>query len=200
MVCIQRCCNFLYELVMLRFELYWLDVMLLPSYVALCLTHWLDVMLFPSYVALCLTHWLDVMVLPSYVVLCLTHWLDVMLLPSYVALCLTHWLDAMLLPSYVALCLTHWLDVKLLPSYVALCLTDVPCRVGTAYVFGAPESTPGFREVRVVWALAFCVMFCRSVFVLCHFPFDYFLCVLSVILRYATSDYPFYVFKLFLAL
>jgi len=53
----------------------------------------------------------------------------------------------------------------------------------------------GFSGVRVAGSLVFCVMFCRSVFVL----FSFFLLdiVLSV-LQFKASDYPPGIFKLFL--
>jgi len=41
-------------------------------------------------------------------------------------------------------------------------------------------------------------MFCRSLFVILYFFF--FFLVLSVLLRYTDSDYPFGIFKLFLLL
>jgi hypothetical protein len=70
--------------------------------------------------------------------------------------------------------------------------------VGTAYSSVAPEfpsPPPLFNGVRVARPLVFCVMFCRSLFVL----FFIFLAttVLSV-LRFTASDYPFGIFKLFI--
>jgi len=47
-----------------------------------------------------------------------------------------------------------------------------------------------FSGVRVARSLVFRVMFCRSLFVLLSV-------VLSVLLRFTTSDYPFSIFKLF---
>ena len=52
-----------------------------------------------------------------------------------------------------------------------------------------------FSWVRVVQSLDFCVVFCRSLFVLLYFFL--FAIVLSVLLRYTNSDYPFGIFKLF---
>ena len=43
--------------------------------------------------------------------------------------------------------------------------TGVTCGAGTAYPSRAPEFTPSF-EVHVARSLVFCVMFCRSLFVL----------------------------------
>jgi hypothetical protein len=54
------------------------------------------------------------------------------------------------------------------------------------------SSPPVFNEFRVTRSLVFCVMFCRSLFVL--FPLTI---VLSVLL-FTDSDYPFGFFKLFL--
>ena len=53
------------------------------------------------------------------------------------------------------------------------------------------SSPPVFSGVLVTWSLVLCVMFCRSLFVLLSI-------VLSVLLRYTDSDYPFGIFKLFL--
>jgi len=50
-----------------------------------------------------------------------------------------------------------------------------------------------FNEVCVVWSLVFCVMFCRSLFILLLLAI-----MLSVLLRFKASDYPFGIFKLFL--
>jgi hypothetical protein len=54
-----------------------------------------------------------------------------------------------------------------------------------------PSSPPVFSRVRVARSLVFCVVFCRSLFVLFIFAI-----VLSV-LRFTDSDYPFGIFKLF---
>jgi hypothetical protein len=50
-------------------------------------------------------------------------------------------------------------------------------------------------EVRVAWSLFFCAVFCKSLFV--FFSFGH-CTVLSVLLRFMDSDYPFGIFKLFL--
>jgi hypothetical protein len=50
-----------------------------------------------------------------------------------------------------------------------------------------------YSGVRVARSLVFCVMFCRSLFI--HFLLAI---VLSALLRFTTSDYPFGIFKLFL--
>ena len=57
------------------------------------------------------------------------------------------------------------------------------------------SSPPGFSGVRVT-IFSFICMFCRSLFVLLYFFF--LAIVLSVLLRYTDSDYPFGIFKLFL--
>ena len=59
------------------------------------------------------------------------------------------------------------------------------------------SSLPVFREVHVARSLVFCVMFCRSLFVLMSFIF-WSLCCL-VLLRFTDSDYPFGIFKFFLS-
>jgi hypothetical protein len=73
----------------------------------------------------------------------------------------------------------------------------VTSRAGTAYPSGAPEFTPVFSGVRVTRSLVLYVCFvdrCLS------FKFVLFLLaiVLSVLLRYTDSDYPFGIFKLYL--
>ena len=61
---------------------------------------------------------------------------------------------------------------------------------GTAYPPGAPEVTPSVSGVHVIRSLVLCV-FCGSLFVLFLLAI-----VLSVLLWYADSDYPFGIFKL----
>ena len=58
---------------------------------------------------------------------------------------------------------------------------------------GHMSSSPVFSEVRVARSLVFCVVFCRSFLVLFLSTI-----VLSVLLRFTDSDYPFGMFKLFL--
>jgi hypothetical protein len=53
-----------------------------------------------------------------------------------------------------------------------------------------------FSGVRVARSLVFCVMFCRSLFVLLSFFF--LVIVLCVLIRFTASDYPFSIYKLFL--
>ena len=65
---------------------------------------------------------------------------------------------------------------------------------GTACPSGAPEFTPVFSGVRVARSLVLCVYFV----VVCPFFFFLLAIVLSVVLRYTDSDYPFAIFKLFL--
>jgi hypothetical protein len=57
---------------------------------------------------------------------------------------------------------------------------------GTAYL-----STPGFSGIRIAQSLVFCVVFCRSLFVLLAIA-------LYALLRFTVSDYPFGIFKLIL--
>jgi hypothetical protein len=59
------------------------------------------------------------------------------------------------------------------------------------------SSLPVICGVRVARSLVFCVMFCRSLFVL-FFLFRLVI-VLSVFLRFTESDYHFGIFKLFLS-
>jgi hypothetical protein len=66
---------------------------------------------------------------------------------------------------------------------------------GTAYPSRAPVFTPVFSGVHFAWSLVFCLMFCRSLFVLSSFLLAI---VLFVLLQFTTSDYPFGIFKLFL--
>ena len=83
-------------------------------------------------------------------------------------------------------------------SYVkyTFCIYNISLKinysVGTAHPSGAPEFIPVYSGVQVVRSLTFCVIFCRLLFVL--FPL---VIVLSVLLRFTNSDYPFGIFKLF---
>ena len=61
----------------------------------------------------------------------------------------------------------------------------------TVYPSGAHEFTPGFQWGSCYSIFSFMRMFCRSLFVLLTI-------VLSVLLRYTDSDFPFGIFKLFL--
>jgi len=54
-------------------------------------------------------------------------------------------------------------------------------------------SSPSFSWVRVVRSLVFCVMFCRSLFVIFLLTN-----VLSLLLRFTASNYTFGIFKVFL--
>ena len=76
--------------------------------------------------------------------------------------------------------------------------TDTTLETGTAYPSGAselPSVLNGFRDIR---SLVFCVVFCRSLYVLCLLTiasFFFLVTVLSV-LRFANSGYPFGILKL----
>ena len=61
---------------------------------------------------------------------------------------------------------------------------------GTTYPSGAPEFTPLFSEVCVDQSFVFCLVVCRSLFVLFLMAI-----MLSVLLRLADSDYAFGIFK-----
>jgi hypothetical protein len=63
-------------------------------------------------------------------------------------------------------------------------MAGITCGVGTAYPFGASEFTPGFSLIRVARSLAFCVVFCRSLFVLFLLAI-----VLSVLFRITDSNF-----------
>jgi hypothetical protein len=70
--------------------------------------------------------------------------------------------------------------------------TGVTSGEGTAYPFGAPMFTSGFSGVRVTRSLVLCVCFVDRYL-------SFFLAnVLSVLLRFMDSDYPFGIVKLFL--
>ena len=64
---------------------------------------------------------------------------------------------------------------------------------GTAYPSGASEFTPVFSGVRVTWSLDLYVCFVdRCVYL-------FLLAIVLSVLRYTDYDYPFGIFKLFLA-
>jgi hypothetical protein len=63
---------------------------------------------------------------------------------------------------------------------------------GTAYPSGAHEFTPGVQWGSCYLIFSFMCMFCRSLFVLFLSTI-----VLSVLLWFTDSDYPFGIFKLF---
>ena len=68
-------------------------------------------------------------------------------------------------------------------------------------LFTLPEhlsSPPGFSLVGVAQSLVFCLMYCRSLFVLLSFFFFWPLYCLSFFELYMVSDYHFSVFKRFL--
>jgi hypothetical protein len=63
--------------------------------------------------------------------------------------------------------------------------TGVTCGVETANPPGAHEFIPVFSEVPVARSLVFCIMFCRSLFVL------FLLVIAFSVLRFTASDYLF---------
>ena len=71
--------------------------------------------------------------------------------------------------------------------------TDVTSVAETSNPSKAPELIPVINGVRVFHFLDFCVVFCRSLFVLFRLTI-----ALSALLRFTDSDYPFGIFKLFL--
>ena len=71
--------------------------------------------------------------------------------------------------------------------------TSATCGAETIYHSGEPEFNPDFSGVRVARSLVFCIMLCRSLFVLFH------LATALSVLRFTTSDYSSGIFKLFLS-
>jgi hypothetical protein len=65
------------------------------------------------------------------------------------------------------------------------------CGAGIAYPSTAPEFTPGFKWGSCYSIFSFMCMFCRPLFVLFLLTI-----VLSVLLQYTDSNYPFGIFKL----
>ena len=65
-------------------------------------------------------------------------------------------------------------------------------RTGTTYTCGAHEVTHGFSVVRFTRSLVLCLMFCRTLFA--------FLSIVLSVLKFAHSDCPFGIFKLFILL
>ena len=72
-------------------------------------------------------------------------------------------------------------------------MTGATSGAGTAYPSGAPEFTPAFK-----WGSLLDLQFHMNVLWIVVCPFVLFLSAigLSVLLRYADSDYPFGIFKL----
>ena len=68
---------------------------------------------------------------------------------------------------------------------------NVNIGAGTAYPPGSHELTPGFSGVHVDRPIVSCVVLCRSLIVSLAI-------VLTVVLRFTASNYPFSIFKLFL--
>jgi uncharacterized membrane protein YbhN (UPF0104 family) len=96
----------------------------------------------------------------------------------------------------VTVCRNHNLVLSSFTTYHRVCnkrnTTGATCGAGTAYPSGALESPhPVFSGVRVARSLVFCVLFCRSVFVIL-----FLVIILSVLLRFTASDYLFGIFKL----
>jgi len=79
-------------------------------------------------------------------------------------------------------------DFHVISCSICLTLTVVVANSGTGTDIpsGAPEFTPSFNGGRVPQSLAFCVVFCWSLFVL--FPF---VIVLSIPPPFMASNYPF---------
>ena len=73
--------------------------------------------------------------------------------------------------------------------------TGTASGTGTACPSGAHQFTFVFSGVYVAQSLVFCVVFCRSLFDI--LSFSHLVIVLSVLLRFMDSDYPFGIFKLF---
>ena len=73
--------------------------------------------------------------------------------------------------------------------------TDATSGAGAAYLSGATDFTPSFSGVRVTRSLVFYACFVEPCLSFCTFLLAI---VLSVLLRYTDSDYPFGIFKLLL--
>jgi len=74
-------------------------------------------------------------------------------------------------------------------------LTSLISVAGTAFPSGAPVFNLGVSAVRVARYFVFCIVFCRSLFI--RWAFFLLTIVLSVLVRFTTSDYLFSIFKLF---
>ena len=81
---------------------------------------------------------------------------------------------------YTYICISRFSSVK----------TGAKCR--TDYPFGASEFTHGFYWVPVARSWVFSVLFCRPLFV----PLTLLVFVLSILLRFTASYYPFGIFNL----
>ena len=80
--------------------------------------------------------------------------------------------------------------LQMIDTYLQCNTTGATRGAGSVYYSGTDEFTSSFSEVRVTRFVVFCVMFCRSFYVLCP---------LAIVLRRFTySDYPFGILKLFL--
>ena len=119
----------------------------------------------------------------------------------YLNICLSVALDSLLCPYAVLLICRPKCEVLLKAWFITGFRTRLARRVPLVEkeLFTLPEhlsSSPSFSGVRATRSLLLCVVFCSSLFVLSYF----FLLtiVLSVLLRYTDSDYPFGIFKLFL--
>ena len=79
-------------------------------------------------------------------------------------------------------------------NIVQINMTGATSGAGTAHPSGAPEFTPGFQ-----WGSCYSIQFYLYVLFIVVCPFVLFLLaiVLSVLLQYTVSDYPFGIFKLF---
>jgi len=74
-------------------------------------------------------------------------------------------------------------------------MTGATCGAGTAYPSGAAKFTAGFSGDPVAESLVFCVLFCRSLFIVCPFSFGHCV-VLSFDLRLLITHFG--IFKPFL--
>ena len=92
----------------------------------------------------------------------------------------------------------YWCSIRFLCQMIFVSCysntTGAANGAGTVHPSRAPEITMFFSGVRVVRSLVFCVMFCRS---LCPFVLFHLTIVLTIVLRFMSSDYHFDIFKLF---
>ena len=86
------------------------------------------------------------------------------------------------LTSFTSFILSKTTDTTccwIITEFVARVTPSVTSGAGTAYPSGVPDLSPVFIGILVVRSLVFCIVFCRSLFVLLSF-FNWPLCCLSI--------------------
>ena len=103
-------------------------------------------------------------------------------------------------PRICSVCRNHNSVLSPFMTYHGVCnygnTMGATCRAGAAFPYGTPEFTPGFYWGLFCPIISFLYSVCRSLFAVLFFFF--FTIVLSVLLRFTISDYPFGIFKLLL--